>query len=312
MFCGKRATPVTEPVHKSLVTATLERYGVRPDMRGTCSRLSDVNLSHLRNNPHVAVPRSAGLRCMLVLTRLEDGTNAAVFVTQRQSYFVKYWFEDSLFDGTIFDGEVVQLGTLGKWEYVIQDAYACRGRSLSNLNIVRRLDAVHDALRRHWTPDSYDACNLTVARVFRYDECEALIEFIKSLPYGVRGILFKPLFVRFRTIYYEFDKGLPPLLSEPDVLSELRAEKHHDEGGEREDDLPEDGDLRVLRVVKTDMPDVYDLEDDATGSPRGRAAVPGMATSALLKQAMSDRARARMTCRWSSRFGKWIPQALER
>ena len=301
---------MTDQVHKSLVAATLERYGVRPDMRGTCSRLSDANLSHLRNNPHVVLARSAGLRCMLVLTRLEDGTNAAVFVTQRQSYFVKYWFEDPCFDGTVFDGEVVQLGEAG-WDYLVQDAYALRGRSLSNLNIVRRLDAVHDALRRHWTPDSYDACRLTVARVFRYDECDSLIEFIKSVPYGVRGILFKPLFVRFRTIYYEFEKGLPPLLSEPDVLHELRAEKQEQRLDIAEAAELQDGDLRVLRVVKTDMPDVYDLEDDDTGSPRGRAAVPGMATSALLKQAVIDRARVRMTCRWSSKFGKWIPQGLE-
>lgn len=306
-------------------------------------RFSEEIIPKLNTNPHLAGVRTNGNPYLLVLTRV-NFVNQCIFVDKKiqQGYFYprmivsRFRFDDILFGegGTVFDGEMIKT-TSGKWLFLIGDVIGYRGAHLENANLVKRLNLLYDTLQKHFDPEPSDVCSIQVKRYFTYDNLSTLYtEFVPSLPYTCRGIVFKPLFLKFKDILYNFDdslvvkvmrkkyKNVSNFLLDEHITQHPTAQDTSESGSTvsfeasvdtSTDDLNPDQvccGRRMFMVQKCGMPDVYELID-----PESRkvqiACVPSMAQSKFMRKIFEDKNvndKVAMMCEQLPNFGmKWVP-----
>lgn len=340
-FCDKVGFNIKSDEFKKKVLQELESlYNFRV-IQKHYDRYDESLVPVLTNNPHMISLRSNGNPYLLYLTR-HNGVNQCIFIDKKiqHGYFyprmiiARFWFHDELFNNTLFDGEMVKQEN-GRWLFIINDMVADSGYVLSNTNLVKRINRIHHILETQYMVDELDVCAICVKRYFHYHEYDTMVgEFRNSLPYSSRGVYFKPLFIKFRNILYNFDDTLikkvirtrykdistfmlnkeeatpPPAaasLAKPSGLPPPQQQPHAQTPPAAEG-------TRVLCVQKTSQPDIYDVSDPAAGTQMGIACVNNIRTSKLLREIFRNTTpteKVRMECEYSEKFAKWVPLRAE-
>ena len=180
----------------------------------------------------------------------------------------------------------------------MNDIFAYKGKQLANTNFVNRLNTLYAVLENEYEPSHNRFFRMEVKR---YVSCEKLDElvggFAKSLPYTNRGVIFKPMFVKFRDILYNFEDGL--------VKSTVRVKY-----GEANKFITPEEVTRSFKIKNTTDPDVYELYDEVTNDLVGSPLVNTLQVSKYLGGIFRD-ARAcsapSLRCRFNDRFKRWEP-----
>jgi hypothetical protein len=271
--------------------------------------------------PHLISLRTNGNPYLLFLTKY-NFENQVIFVDKKiqQGYFyprmilAKLWFDPSLFDNTLFDGEMVKAST-GSWHFLINDIICFKGEVLNHMPLPKRLKLVYDVLQNLYTHDDLNTCLLFVKRYFRITESAKMLqEFMPTLPYTNRGIYFKPFYLKFKDILYNFDDTLikkevrvklqqsivEVLNDQPLPLPEISIPPPTVSS-----DIPAAATLRQLYLKKTSTPDVYEIDE-----VKGYALVNKLQTSILLNNTfkyknISD--KVLFSCEFDEKFKKWRP-----
>jgi hypothetical protein len=214
-FCDKTGFNVKSDEHKKKILDTLQKTIQFKVIQKHFVKFEPHLIPTLNKNPHLVGTRTNGNPYLLLLTR-HNFVNQCIFVDKKiqQGYFyprmilATLWFDDALFTDTILDGEMVKTKD-GQWVFLISDLLAEKGQSLSDVNLVKRLNRLHRLMAQQFSPDALDVCSLQIKRYFHYEElATAMNTFIPKLPYTIRGLYFKPLFLRFKDILYNFDDSL--------------------------------------------------------------------------------------------------------
>lgn len=215
-FCDRVAYNIKSEDTKRYILNTLEKkYNLRIIHRHHEKFDESKSLSILKSNPHMVCVRSNGNPYFLYLMKY-NFIQYCVFIDKKiqQGYYlpriiiVQAMFEDSLFEDTVMDGEMIKSNN-GRWYYLINDLLVCKGQHLHDMNHPRRMTLLYDILEKGYTYDECDAFRIGVKSFFKYNEIEKLLtEYIPSLPYTTRGLYFKPLYMRFKDILYNFDENL--------------------------------------------------------------------------------------------------------
>ena len=286
-----------------------------------------ISVPILQSNPHLMTLRSNGNPYYLYLTTY-NGVNQCIFIDRKvqQGYFyprmvvVKFWFNDELFASTIFSGEMVGNNDGTTWTFLIGDLVADSGADMLAVNLVRRINRAYDIISTMFTPDPVqDVCTIQIKRFFHYEEHQAMLDFRDSLPYTSRGIYFKPLFLRFRDILFNFDDTL---------VKKVEKEKYKSFQMIDSDDmflpmppmpqmtipmpmhLPPPPPLdNILFVQKTNQPDIFEMFL-LNGESSGIACVNGLKTSKMLRERFAKATpvdKIRFKCMFNSKFKKWVP-----
>ena len=156
------------------------------------------------------------------------------------------------------------------------------------------------------------------------------MEFKDELPYTTRGLIFKPMFIRFRDILHNFDDSLIDNTKRvkyseanrfiEDINIDINTISVHEVVDNQEEpestvNLPESTDAaaeneELFKVERTEKPDVYRLYT-IDNKPAGHACVSTLKTSKLLRSAFKDTNLAdklTFSCKYTSDFAnKWIP-----
>ncbi len=178
-----------------------------PYYERTIKRISQV--------PHLVSTKTNGNPYMLYLTR-HNSTNQCIFIDKKiqHGYFtprmiiVKLWFDDCLFKNTLFDGEMIK-DKNGQWTFIMNDILAKQNENLSSMTLIPRLNILYDTLQNYYFEDDTSCCRIYVKKYFKYEQIEYIIhEFIPSLPYTCRGLYFKPIYLNFKDVLYNFDNSL--------------------------------------------------------------------------------------------------------
>lgn len=162
--------------------------------------------------PVVACLRSNGNPYYMCLTRFH-GKDVCIFVDKKiQSNYslprmvcVFFQMEHSLFQGTIFDGEMVK-DCNDKWVFLINDMLALRGQPTSKMKFTERLAGIHGVLNDGFVPCSVDVCAVQVKKYVTVDVLDELVGM--ELPYTNRGVIFKPLYSKFQDMQMNFDDSV--------------------------------------------------------------------------------------------------------
>ena len=313
---------------------------------------SDAALPKLQNNPHLVSLRTNGNPYLLYLTKM-GFVNQCVFIDKKvqQGYFLpriiltKFRFHNDLFEGTLFDGEMIKDAN-NEWIFMISDVIAHRGGYLDNVNLVKRLNMLYGIVKDQYIYDENDVCHFQVKRYFTYDQIDHLVsEFVPKLPYTCRGLYFKPLFLKFRDILFNFDDtliqkvlrkkyknagnflmmedkerlaldhpierksvDLPRVPAVPVSVPAIGATK---ENGDARTDTETVGERRFY-IKKTSQPDVFELFD-RENKPCGTACVPTLKISKMMRALFADKNvtdKVLMRCEHSAKFDKYIPTSV--
>lgn len=288
--------------------------------------------------PHLLSLRSNGNPYLLYLTKY-NFENQCIFIDKKiqHGYFYprmimsKLWFDPSLFDNTLIDGEMIK--TLdGSWHFVINDVLLYKGSCLEKLNIVKRVEIAYTILKDNYYHDEMSSCCLLyVKKYFHYNEIESMVaDFMPLLPYTCRGIYIKPFFMKFRDVLLNFNNDL--------VKKVTRFKCKHVDGATfiattrseapPQQQLPvaslpppprplpiESGDnvekTRVFYVRKTNNADVYELFNTQNDlKPHSFALVNKLASSVMMKNLFRDlnsSDKLAMKCEYNDKFTKYAP-----
>ncbi len=297
--------------------------------------MSDAVLDHMSKMPYVATFRTNGNPYLLYLTKINN-VPQCVFIdkkVQHNYYFPrmilsKIWFGAQWFENTLLDGEMTKL-TDGRWCFFINDVLCLNGQYLRQLSMSQRRAAV-DSIMQTYTYDSDYVCARVVAKpYFLMSRLPDLLKFLQSVPFSVRGLYFKPFYLKFKDVLWNFDDSLikkvvrvkiKDLIEQPGFLmdaTELRptassvtsqplvksvtppSEPSHSTTAR----------TRKLFLRKTNHIDVYDTCDGG-GKAHGHALVNTLARSRWLRLLFKDKNasdRIELECAYCERFGKWEP-----
>ena len=310
-FCDKVGYNIKSDDLKKRILRELEsEYKFKVIQRHFAKYQSDQHDTILKNNPHMLCTKTNGNPYLLYLTKI-NFVNQCIFIDKKiqQNYHYprmilsKFWFDDELFNNTLFEGEMVKDDD-GHWTFLIGDLIADKGEILATQNLLKRLTRIHELLEKDYVFDkNINVCDFRVKKYFLYSELNHLrFEYPKLLNYSIRGIILKPLFFKFQDILYNFDDNLITNVTRT-KLGKIFIEKKLDDPSFLQPTT------QNLWVVKTDMVDIYHIYDDENNK-LGNAFVNTLKLSKMLQNEFLNsrpNEKKKMVCRFNEKFKKWEP-----
>jgi len=233
----------------------------------------------------------------------------------------RFSFDDALFNGTLFDGEMV-VDNNKTWIFIVNDLFGHNATHLENVNIVKRLNMLYSIFDSQYKRDDFDVCHFQVKKYFNYSEIDMLLnDFIPNLKYNCRGVYFKPLFLKFTDILINFDDSLVKKVyrkkfseSQGFLSNEDMDKIKNDTSAKPQSSLPRISSqpnlmYRLFWVRKTNLPDVFIIIDLETRKEE-MACVPSMKVSKFLREVFLEKnanEKVTMKCERSEMFDRWIP-----
>lgn len=337
-FCDKIAYNIKSEDTKKFILNHLEKKYKLRIIHKHYDKYNENTLHVLNQNPHMVCVRSNGNPYFLYLMKY-NFIQYCVFIDKKiqQGYYlprmiiVQLGFDDCLFEDTIFEGEMIKANN-GKWYYIINDLLVCKGKHLHDLNHPKRMSMLYDIVDKHYEYDEYDQFDIAIKTYFKYNELDTMLnEYIPSLPYTCRGLYFKPLYLKFKDILYNFDDNLIKkverikyktvkqfILMNDNLLNEKSSNSSSgadtpvsvksDSASKSSVQSTPDSLVKNFYVRKTSTPDVYDLFDNNTHI--GIACIPSMKISKKMREITKDMNmvdRIELSFEYSNKFNKWCP-----
>lgn len=303
-FCGRNGINIkSESVKRRLLDVIDNGFQQKILKRHYESYNATTTPKRLRANAHMVALKSNGNPYFLLLTRINH-VSTCVFIDKKikHGYFLPRMiiehlqFAEALFDGTLFDGEMIQ-PEKGSWIFMINDLIGYRGKHLASQNLTTRINRVYDLLDTEYTCSPHASFDLQVKRYLPLHRARELMEMEGALPYRSRGLVFKPLLLRHRDILYNFEEGL--------VKSTVVIKY-----GERNRFIAPDEVTRTFKVRDTREPDVYELLDletnDVVGSPMINTLMISKKMNEMFSKAKLNDS-FEVTCRFNEMFKRWEP-----
>lgn len=312
-FCGEVAHNVVNKDAKDLILNRLkDKYNISiQDKRAYI--LNNKSVYFLEKTQHIISIKSSGTNYFMFFTNLNN-VNYCFFIDRKikQGYTypriisVKYRFDDSIFNDTLLDCEVIKNDD-NNWMTLISDMILYEGNKLE-CNIINRFNKIYDMLGNKYTIDrDMDISPLIVKKLFLYDKYDFLItQFIPSLPYKTKGLYFNSLNTKHANQLFLFNN---------DNRNKVRQDKKPSNKIETNtnQNTSEENNLKTFRLNKSDKPDIYNIHckssDDNGTNHVGVACIPNIRTSKLVNKLFKDCGSEfiYVNCKFNSKFNKWEP-----
>lgn len=349
-FCKNKGYNLKDDNHKKTILDELDKkfnFKIIQKHHEKFDIYSEVTKKRVNSVPHLVSTKTNGNPYLLYLTR-HHHTNQCLFIDKKiqHGYFtprmimVKLWFKDSLFENTLFDGEMIK-DKNDNWMFVINDIIAKENQPLSKLKLVERINILYETLKNSYYDDDSACCCISVKKYFRYEDIPYIIDvFIPKLNYTCRGLYFKPIYSNFKDLLLNFDESLiknvtrtkftdmnqksffshrseisandsqQKEISQANIKSEEKQEKQEKEFG-----------CCVFSVRKTKMPDVYEMQSishelntyNHDNSVIEIACVQNRNTSNTMRSIFNTLTfleKRNMMCELHPKFKKWVPMYL--
>ena len=295
-----------------------------------------------RKGRFMAALQPVGVGCYLFMTRV-NFAGVCIVVEKRvqaghfhpRMALVRLTFDDAVFDDTVIEGDVMRTPG-GKHVFLASDMAADCGAALGRAFLGERLERLRRVLTRHHRPDDHDVFTLAPAAHIPVEALRTV--FASGTGYPCCAVSFKPVDPRSGpTVMFVVPREEHAAATTKKKKQKNRVKKEEGDAAEgdaaegdeedEEDEEDEDDDeeaevdsgevevevRRELFVLRTSMPDVYELyeqsDDVGTRAPYAYAGVPTMDASRTLSAlfATSPSLPRKASFVFRPRFGKWIP-----
>lgn len=343
-FCDRVGFNIKSDEIKGKILGELEQICGFKVIQKHYDRFDPSNCNRLNSMPHVLSLRTNGNPYLLYLTKY-NYENQCIFIDKKiqHGYFYprmilsKLWFDPSLFDNTLLDGEMIKTNN-GDWHFIINDMICLNNHVLEKQNIIKRVSMVYDILQNKYYNDEFNCCQLFVKKYFRLHDLDTILdEFIPTLPYTCRGIYFKPFYLKFKDVLLNFDDSLvhkvvrfkykhldgkafkestesqhPSLDVSPPTTPAAKQLLQCPSSSKVHAIVTDPGaSPRTFFVKKTSNTDIYELYDTSNdGKCNSLALVNSIKTSKMLKELFRNlnvNEKIEMTCNYNEKFQKYCP-----
>lgn len=321
-FCDKICFNIKSNDYKKQILDELEKICKFRVIQKHHENFKETLIPILKSKPHLLSIRSNGNPYLLYLTKYNN-VNQCIFIDKKiqQGYFFprmilsKIRFDDELFKGTIFDGEMVK-GE--KWVFLINDIYCNKSRCTFEKDVVDRINIIIDILETKYIEEDISCCDIQVKKYFKYDQIDDIKKFVNCLPYSSRGVYFKPMYIKFRDILYNFDdtviKKINNTKSSNKVFQESNLNIRIPDKEVTQDEISHVEEIKtdcIFYGKKTSIPDVYELYESVESNKFiDHACVMKLTTSKLLKEIFQNAnitQKIPLYCEFNEKFKKWTP-----
>tara|TARA_B100000787_G_C16169245_1_gene285531 strand:- start:62 stop:1024 length:963 start_codon:yes stop_codon:yes gene_type:complete len=299
-FCAGEGANVSSKEIKQHILSTLDKkYGINLRYNHACI-LNDKSLNFL-NNPHLISIKTTGTNYFLFITKYNN-INYCFYIDRKikQGYTcpriisVKYRFDETVFNDTLLDGEIVK-DKHDNWMFLISDMIVCEGQNIRKTPIEKRFTRLYSMFTDKLVPDKQmDICPMVIKRLFTYSEYSSLLTtFIPKLTYGIRGLYFNSINPKHRNQLFLYPKNQEKLVAKPKNNSNIIKSI-----------------LKTFELRKTIQPEIYDLYClNGTEIVKFETArVSTLRISKLLTKLFDTNESVFVDCKFNSNFNKWEPQ----
>lgn len=154
------------------------------------------DLFKLKKFTYMVCVKSDGMRFLMVCL-----DNKCYMVDRAfRFYKVEQDFEDNVYKGSVFDGELIKTkNALGEeeWTYIVHDCISFAGKNTTKLTFTERYECVDTLVEMCWNQNDGKKCsfNLQTKTFMEYSKIEDLIDTMnnESINHNTDGIIFTPV-----------------------------------------------------------------------------------------------------------------------
>lgn len=271
-FCEKKCIQLN---HNELKEINYVLYNYFQHQENTFYELDDIK--NISSNYILGFNVKNTIKIKLLLTKIQNNNYCIFLVNDGQNYHyyhVKFRFDDSLYNGTLFEGELVK-NDKNCWVFYISDIIYYQGEYIYNYGFSERLKIIGYILKDLYTFDLYfNPCHLQLKSYFLFNHINFLEKDCE--------LIFIP---EYSNMIYYMKKIIFPKPKNSSLI---------------------DGEIKTFNIKKTDRVEIYELYT-IENEYDSFACVNTLKLSLYLRNIFKDKDNIMMKCKYSLFFKSWIP-----
>ena len=298
-------------------------------------------LKFLQENIHFVAPNYNGFNYLIIFMKLNN-ENVCIAIDRKKLSYHKNQLDmnnlqilkldmktnDTLYNGTIFDGKLINNNN--KYIFLIQDCFYMMGNKLLNMNMKDKMIHLNSVINNNFKDNYSKNIIFKINKLYNYEDIEALVNKMDSLEYKSYGLIFFPEVSGITTLYIEkketnntreTNNNTREINNKKEITINKKeitiSTKDYIEQKtyniithfvnflkNRIYSYEENGEIKNLLLLKTEITDVYDIFDNT--EKLGIALIPNLRISHMCSELITDKA-IKFKCVYCNKFKKWIP-----
>ena len=191
LFCGKKSLHVNNSSLIQQIKQKIKQIGSFNLSSKYYTFLSKKNVNNLKESSFLVSLRSFGKNFILFVTKLND-KNYCIFINKKNESMniVQFHFNQEIYDGTMFDGELVK-NNLNNWIFIINDIAYYKGKNIITERFTKRQSIINNILQNEYKNNNN---NFYIIKkdFFGYEKINDLVDkYQECLNYKHSGLYFK-------------------------------------------------------------------------------------------------------------------------
>lgn len=190
-FCGKKSIQVNNSSLIQQIKEKIKQIGSFHLSSKYYTFLSKKNVNNLKESSFLVSLRSFGKNFILFIATINQ-KNYCIFINKKNEIMniVQFQFSEEIYQGTIFDGELVK-NSNNKWLFIINDIAYYKGKNIITEKFTKRQDLISHILTKEYN-DNSDYFYIIKKDFFGYEKINDLVDrYQKCLNYKHSGLYFK-------------------------------------------------------------------------------------------------------------------------
>ena len=190
-FCGKKSIQINNSSLIQEIKEKIKQLGSFHLSSKYYTFLSKKNVNNLKESSFLVSLRSFGKNFILFIATINQ-KNYCVFINKKNEVMniVQFQFSEEIYQGTIFDGELVK-NSNNKWLFIINDIAYYKGNNIITEKFTKRQDLISHILTKEYN-DNSDYFYIIKKEFFGYEKINDLVDrYQKCLNYKHSGLYFK-------------------------------------------------------------------------------------------------------------------------
>ena len=268
IFCDNKSYPLDKNTY-NIIMKKVEKYRVDFHFHDL-----EKNINKLNHQYFVTIDKQNKIPAMLILTKIKK-IQYSVFVIQGKLYNTKLRFDSSIYDDTLFVGDLVKNK---RWFFYINDIVRYGNKNVQKKLFTQRLAIIDSLLKKKYKHDI----------------------FLNPVHIQLTGYF---LFIYIQLIQKKCKLLFVPQNPKDDLLFYRMPGKSNDDKKIKKNN---EGDKKPFIVKKTNKVEIYRIFDPETKEDHGIVGVIGMSSSARLKSLFKTTDELKLNLIWSSYFKSWL------
>lgn len=299
-------------------------------------------LQMLKTDEHFVSPNFRGKNYLILFMKL-NGSNKCFMIDRRKLKYslddidykdvlilqVDFKVESVLYNGTILDGKLLNLEN--SYAFICNDCYYLFGNNMNNQKLNVKYETLNKVISIQMDDKPCYNFDLKINKLYKYTELENLVKNIipkSKLP--INGIVFYPKYSGTFIIFSE-KSNKPNVTINKDTKTRTIVEDGKEVTNFKVNNISNDESYHIVRDLgkylksrvdldsinntnqkiywlrKTDISDVYHLQEKEDSNQSGIAHVPNMKISHMLCDKFKNNKLLKFKCYYDSNFKKWVP-----